>query len=62
MGVATSVVNTMEFIGSGIIILIALIYKRGVLQKKAFLIILVFSAGAFIASALFVRFDNQANS
>ena len=61
-GVATSVVNTMEFIGSGIInFLIALNLQRGVPTEKAFLIILVFSAGAFIAS-LFVRFDNQANS
>ena len=61
-GVATSVVNTMEFIGSGIInYLIALNLQRGVPTEKAFLIILVFSAGAFIAS-LFVRFDNQANS
>ena len=61
-GVATSVVNTMEFIGSGIInFLIALNLQRGVPTEKAFLIILVFSAGAFIAS-LFVRFDNQTNS
>jgi hypothetical protein len=52
----------MEFIGSGIInFLIALNLQRGVPTEKAFLIILVFSAGAFIAS-LFVRFDNQANS
>jgi len=61
-GVATSVVNTMEFIGSGLInFLIAFNLQRGVPAEKAFLIILIFSAGAFIAS-IFVRFDKQVHT
>ena len=58
-GVATSVVNTMEFIGSGFInFLIALNLERGIPTEKAFYIMLIFSAGAFISS-LFVRFENK---
>ncbi len=61
-GVAASVVNTMEFIGSGILnFLIAFYLQKGVPTEKAFLIILVFSVGAFIAS-FFVRFEEQAKS
>ncbi len=61
-GVTTSVVNTMEFIGSAFInFLIAANLEKGIPTEKAFYIMLIFSAGAFISS-LFIRFENKGNA
>lgn len=58
-GVAASVVNTMEFIGSGILnFVIAFYIQKGYPPRQAFTVILVFAAGAFISS-FFVRYENQ---
>lgn len=57
-GVATSVVNTMEFIGSGIInFIIAFYIQKGHPPQQAFAVILFFAAGAFISS-FFVRYND----